>query len=330
MLTFDSVLGQEQLKKQLQKAAEEGRPSHAYLIAGEKGSGKRTIAKCFAKALQCTGEGSRPCGKCQSCLQMEDGSQPDVIYIEPDEKDSIGVGTVRERINDDIVIKPYRGPYKIYLVCDAQKMTVQAQNALLKTLEEPPKYAVLLLLTSSVEQILPTIQSRSVRLSMQPLPDETIRRYLMNSFKVPDYEADTYVTFARGNLGSATELLKNEDFETKKEEAIALLKSIDSADFGELYLKAAALGKEKDMGILNFFYIWYRDALCYKAMNQSEGLIFKEEIQYIKKVSREISYEGFEEIFAALLKTQEMIRANVNMETAMELLFVAIRDCRKE
>ena len=318
------------MKKQLQSIAEEGRPSHAYLIAGEKGSGKRTVAKCFAKALQCTGEGIRPCGKCQSCLQTEEGSQPDIVFIQPDEKDSIGVNVIRERINDDIVIKPYKGPYKIYIIDGTEKMTVQAQNTLLKTLEEPPKYAVLLLLTSSVEQILPTIQSRSVRLSLKPLPDEVIRKHLMSHYQVPDYQADTYVAFARGYLGRAIELLENESFEESRGEAIALLKSIDSTDFGELYQKASALGKEKNTEILKFFYIWYRDALLYKATNQSEGLIFKEEIQYIKKVSKEISYEGFEEIFAALLKTQEMIRANVNMETAVELLFVAIRDCKKE
>ena len=330
MISFDSILGQEQLKQQLAAAAKDGRHSHAYLFTGEKGSGKKLVAKCFAKALQCTSEGDKPCGKCKSCLQMEEGSQPDVIFIGPDDKDKIGVDVIREKVNDDIIIRPYAGPYKIYIIDGAETMTVQAQNALLKTLEEPPKYACLFLLTSSVEEILPTILSRSVRLSLKPLPDEIIKNYLMSKLRVPDYKADTYVAFARGNLGRAIELLEREGFEEVKQQAIALLKSMDSADMGELYLKASALGKDKNDEVLKFFTIWYRDALCYKATNQTEGLIFQEEIQYIKKVSREISYEGFEQIFRALDKTQELIRANVNMETAFELLFVAIRDCKKE
>ena len=150
MAGFRDIIGQEQIKEHLQNALESGKISHAYIINGEKSSGKEFIAKVFAMTLQCEKGGKEPCQECHSCKQVLSGNQPDIIKVLHEKPNTISVEDIRTQINDDVAIKPYSSPYKIYLLEDAEKMTVQAQNALLKTLEEPPEYAVIILMTANV------------------------------------------------------------------------------------------------------------------------------------------------------------------------------------
>ena len=217
------------------------------------------------------------------------------------------------QVNNDMGIKPYQGPYKVYLIEEAEKMTVQAQNALLKTLEEPPEYGVIILMTSSLEALLPTIQSRCVLLNMRPVRDEL---------------AKLCTAFARGNIGQAKLLASSEDFDRVREEAVTLLKYINEMEITEL---AAAVRKiteyQLDMtDYLDIISVWYRDVLMFKAMNDANHLIFREEIQYIKRVADRSSYEGLEKILDALEKAKARLRANVSFELTMELLFLTIQE----
>ena len=137
---------------------------------------------------------------------------------------TISIDDIREQINNDIVIKPYSSKYKIYIVPDADMMSVQAQNALLKTIEEPPAYAVILLLTENAEILLPTIRSRCVMLKLRNIKDQLIKKYLMEQMEIPDYKADVCVAFAQGNMGRAIMLATSEHFNEIKEEAVHLLR----------------------------------------------------------------------------------------------------------
>ena len=200
MAGFQDIIGQEQICEHLQTALKLQKVSHAYIINGERNSGKKFIAQIFAMALQCTGEGEKPCQVCRSCRQALSENHPDIIWVTHEKPNSIGVEDIRTQVNNDIGIKPYQGPYKVYLMEEAEKMTVQAQNALLKTLEEPPEYGVIILMTSSLEALLPTIQSRCVLLNMRPVRDELVQKYLMEQLQVPDYRAKLCTAFARGNI----------------------------------------------------------------------------------------------------------------------------------
>lgn len=328
---FDAIVGEEQLKDKM-RAISRSAPSHAYLLAGERRSGKTTLAKCFAAAIQCEGDGEKPCGRCMSCLQVEEGSHPDVIFLTHEKEETIGIADIRTGLNEDILLKPYRAKYKVYVIDDAQNMTVQAQNALLKTLEEPPSYAVIILVSNTVDAMLPTIQSRSVLLPVKPLPDEVIRNYLMNHMRVPDYRADVITAFARGNLGRACDLVGNEEFEELKSNAITMLKGISDMDLGTAYVDAvdiAAKYKENKNSfaqLTDLILFWYHDALIYKSTGRSEGLIFREEIQYIKKVAAEMSYEGFEAVFRAVKEAKEKLRFNVSAETVADLLLISLKE----
>ena len=149
MAGFHDIIGHEKIKEHLQKAIGYQRVSHAYILSGEEGMGRKTIAKAFAMTLLCEKHGTEPCMECHSCKQFLSGNHPDVIWVTHEKPASIGVDDVRIQINDTVSIRPYSSPYKIYLVDEAEKMTVQAQNALLKTIEEPPAYAVLVLITTN-------------------------------------------------------------------------------------------------------------------------------------------------------------------------------------
>ena len=126
---WESVIGQNQLTDNLQNALKFNKISHAYMIQGEKLSGKRMIADIFARALQCESEGERPCNQCRSCKQAMNGNHPDIIYVEHDKPNVISVDNIRTQINGDIAIKPYSGPHKIYIMDEAEKMNTQDRKS---------------------------------------------------------------------------------------------------------------------------------------------------------------------------------------------------------
>ncbi|MBD5515181.1 MAG: DNA polymerase III subunit [Lachnospiraceae bacterium] len=328
MAKFTDIIGQEQLKEHLQNAIATNKVSHAYIINGERSSGKEFIARVFAMALQCEKSGVEPCGECHSCKQALSNNQPDIVYVSHEKPNTIGVEDIRSQINGDIGIKPYSSPRKIYIMNEGEKMTVQAQNALLKTLEEPPEYAVILILTTHVEALLPTILSRCVVLNMKPVPDRLVKKYLMEELAVPDYKANICVAFARGNIGKAKLLASSEEFEKVKDEAITLVKYINDMEVNEI-VKAIKKITEYKFDVNDYLDIlsaWYRDVLLFKATKDVNSLIFKEEIQQIMRVSDRSTYEGIETIVNALQQAKRRLEANVNFDLTMELLLLTIKE----
>ena len=328
MATFKDIIGQEQLKEHLQNAISMNKVSHAYIINGERSSGKEFVAKIFAMTLQCEKQGTEPCGECHSCKQAMSQNHPDIIFVSHEKPNTIGVEDIRNQINNDIVIKPYSGPRKIYIMNEGEKMTVQAQNALLKTLEEPPEYAVILILTANVDAFLPTILSRCVVLNMKPVADELVKKYLMSALHVPDYKANICVAFARGNIGKAKLLASSEEFEKVKEEAITLVKYINDMETNEI-VKAIKKISEYKLDVndyLDILSVWYRDVLLYKATRDINSLIFRDELQQITRVADRSTYEGIENIVNALEQAKRRLQANVNFDLTMELLLLTIQE----
>ena len=235
---------------------------------------------------------------------------------------------IRVQINGDIAIKPYSSPRKIYIINEGEKMTPQAQNALLKTLEEPPEYAVILILTTNVEAMLPTVLSRCVVLNMKPVSDRLVKKYLMEQLAVPDYKANISVAFARGNIGKAKMLASSEEFEKVKDEAITLVKNINDMEISEIVKAIKKISEYKfDVNdYLDILMAWYRDVLLFKATKDVNSLVFKEDIQQIMRMSDRSTYEGIEQIVNALQSAKKRLEANVNFDLTMELLFLAIKE----
>ena len=164
MPDLKDILGNEILKDHFRTAVKQNKVSHAYIIEGEKGSGKKMIAAAFAKILQCENrQASTACGTCASCIQVEHKNHPDVIWVSHEKPSVISVKEIREQVVNTIDIMPYKGPYKIYIVDEAEKMNLAAQNAILKTIEEPPEHVIFIFATTEPHKVLPTIISRCQR-----------------------------------------------------------------------------------------------------------------------------------------------------------------------
>jgi len=328
MPKFDDIIGQDQIKKYLQKTIQTNKVSHAYIINGERGSGKEFIASLFAMTLQCEAREADPCMICHSCKQAITNNQPDIIRLSHEKPNTIGVEDIREQINKDIQIKPYSSSRKVYIINDGDKMTQQAQNALLKTLEEPPEYVVIIILTNNVMLLLDTLVSRCSVLNMKPVKDSIVRKYLMETLHVPDYQADICVAFARGNIGKAKSLASSEDFDNIKEEAITVLKNIQEMDVSDLIIAIKKIGEYKlnIQDYLDILIIWYRDVLLFKATYDATNLIFKEEVKYIKEQASKSAYEGIEIIIKAIEKAKQRLDANVNFDLVLELLLLTIKE----
>ena len=328
MGSFKDVVGHRDVIQYLQNAVAENRVSQAYIVNGERGTGKKMLAKLFAMALLCEEHGPEPCNKCHSCVQAESNNHPDIIWVTHEKPGSIGVDDVRTQINNTVAIKPYQGPYKVYIIPEADIMTVQAQNALLKTIEEPPEYAVIMLLTSNVDALLPTIQSRCVRLDLKVVDDSLVKKYLMERLHVPDYQAEIDASFAQGSIGRAEEAATSQEFAEMTQNALKILKYANTMEVYELSdsIKALSAEKQNINDYLDIFQFWFRDVLMFKATREIDNLVFKQEINYIKEQAKVRSYENLEKILDSIQKTKVRLKANVNFELALELLFLTIRE----
>jgi len=328
MARFEDIIGQEHIKNQLKQAVASNRPGHAYVIVGDRYSGKEFIAKTFAQALQCSSEGDRPCCTCSACKQAMAGNHPDIIKITHEKPNTIGVDDVRNQIVNDMVIKPYNGRYKIYIINEGEKMTPSTQNALLKTLEEPPAYGIIMILTTNENALLSTILSRATVITMKPVPDKLVKKYLQEEAKVPSYKADIAVAFARGNIGKAKLLASSEEFDNIRNEALSLLHNISNMDDADIISNIKSISEYKlEIGeYLDIIAVWYRDILMYKATKDMDSIIFKEEVKTIIKMADNCAYEGIEEILKALETAKTRLRANVSFDLTIELLLMTIRD----
>ena len=328
MSGFHDIIGHEKVKEHLQKAIEYHRVSHAYILSGEEGMGRKTLAKAFAMTLLCEKSDKEPCMQCHSCKQILSGNHPDVIWVTHEKPGSIGVDDVRTQINDTVQIKPYSSGYKIYMIDEAEKMTVQAQNALLKTIEEPPAYAVIILMTTNQEAFLPTILSRCIQLKLRPLKDAVVSSYLTESMEIPESKADVYAAFARGNLGKAISLATSEKFALLYREVLTLLKNIKEMDIPMLldYIRKLQEDELDLYECLDFMQLWYRDILMFKVTKDINTLIFKDEYSVVSGLCQRSSYEGLEQILSAIDKAKVRLEANVNKDLALELMLLTMKE----
>jgi DNA polymerase-3 subunit delta' len=328
MAGFRDIIGHNQIIEHLKNAIRMDKISHAYILNGESNSGKMMLAEAFAMALQCETGGAEPCMECRSCRQAKEHNQPDIIYVTHEKPNIISVDDIRHQLNNDIVIKPYSSKYKIYIVDEAEKMNVQAQNALLKTIEEPPAYGVILLLTTNADSFLPTILSRCITLNLKTVKEDLIKEHLMKVHRIPDYQAEVCASFAQGNVGKAIQLATSGDFDELKSEAISLVKKLEDMDLYELNgcIKQVNEFKPRIHEFFDLLTLWYRDVLYFKSTENVTHLIFKDEVYDIKKQAAKKSYSGIETILRSIEQTRRRLNANVNYDLSIELLLLTIKE----
>ena len=227
-MRFFDFYGNDGLKQRLSAALSGGGLSHCYILVGPEGSGKKTLARLIAAAMECTGQGEQPCGVCPNCHKIFGGGHPDVITIDSD-KATVPISVIRD-MQADAYIRPNEGRRKIYLIPRAQDMLAPAQNALLKLLEGPPGYCAFLLMTDNAEKLLPTVRSRAVELELFPLSDQALMNALKKLAPNADPEArSAAVEQSDGYVGSALARLNTPDPGTQ-EQVTAIAAAIATGD----------------------------------------------------------------------------------------------------
>lgn len=328
MYTFEEIRGNTPLVEQLRRSAASGRSSHAYLFLGGAGAGKRLIANTFAKALQCEGE-KRPCDSCKSCHAFNHGNHPDVIYFQPLKNGkTYTIEDVREQLLETVDLKPFQYEKKIYIIEKADALNIQSQNALLKTLEEPPAHAVFLLLAERAEAFLPTILSRVVVMKIRPLSAETIADYLMQAGHLAE-ESHILSAYAQGRIGQALELVEDEGFREMRQDILGKLEALPSMSEGEAYLLAKDLeGYKNDLRFLDIMELWYRDLLTAKSLREEGYLIQRDKKDAIFRAAKEPAALLAKK--AAAVRTARMrLAQNANFRLTMEVMLMDLKETGK-
>lgn len=328
MYTFDEIVGHEEIVDHLQNAIKNGKVSHAYIMDGEKGIGKKLIANTFAKTLQCEKGAITPCDDCTSCRTFDSLNNPDVIYVEQTKKTGIGVDDIREQINQDINIKPYAYPYKIYIVDNADTMTEQAQNALLKTIEEPPAYVVILLLSNNINKFLITILSRCVVLKLRPIKPDKVKDHIMKTLDISDYRAELITSFAQGIIGKAKELASSSEFFDMRESMINIVDCIIKGDDYEILEVSNKFDDYKDtiQDFLDLFMTWFRDLLIIKKINDESYIINRDKLRTLLKQSQVLSYNKISAMIENINEAKNLLKQNANFRLVIEMMILQIKE----
>ncbi|MCK9268066.1 MAG: DNA polymerase III subunit delta' [Alkaliphilus sp.] len=324
-INFEGIVGQEQAVEKLKRSLENNQISHAYLFEGEKGLGKKDIALRLAFVLNCTGDDRKPCNKCNSCIKIAGGNHPDIKIIEND--GIIRIGEIRKIIGE-MQLKPHEGRYKVYIICDADRMNMESQNALLKTLEEPPSYAVLILLTTKGYSLFPTVISRCQVIKLYPENPEVIKHYLIKNKKIDEEQAHMLATFSGGVVGRAVELLDNPDFYYRREKIIEICDKLLTSNLFAV-LEQIVFFEEHRLYIEEIFGLminWYRDLFMYsetRNMDFITNIDRKEEIDFH---AAKIDSAKIRDIVFIIEKAKNNLRSNVQFRLNIEVMLLNIRE----
>lgn len=326
MSQLKQILGNTQNIGHFKEAVRKGKVSHAYIIDGPEGIGKKTFAGYIAAALLCEkGIEEGPCMVCGSCVKADTHNHPDIIWVEHEKPTVLSIGEIRSQVIDTVDIVPYYGPFKIYIIKDAQLLNENGQNALLKTLEEPPEYAIFFLLTDNYDMLLDTIKSRCMKLRMEPLDLKTIIRQLEKG-KADKALVEENAALSKGNLGLAMRLTEDEEKAALKNGTLKALKNMSNLDALEIFQFASDLDKTDGAQVLAYMQMWYRDLALVKNEAAGGRLYFAKEKAVLQRQADAVSPEGLGRIFHALTEAKLRLDNSVKCEAVFEALFLTIRE----
>lgn len=333
MNTNWNLIGHEWAVHMLQQALTSGRIGHAYLISGPPNVGKATLALRLAQVLNCETSEIEPCGTCRACRRIERGNYPDLrigglaaqaAAQKPSEsvKNRLGIDAVREW-QADIALRPYEGRRRVFILYDAETLTDQASNALLKTLEEPPLYATLMLIAHGSGDLLATITSRCHSLKLRPVPRAQVTQALIERWNIAPDDARTVAAWSGGRVGWAATVAQSPELLAARAQQLDTLIELPTQPLTERFKWAESAGKlykggEKDsvFELLDLWQTWWRDVLLVAA-GAPEGVINVDRREELRAFAR-LPLPAIHRVIATINQAGIHIRENVSPQLALE------------
>ncbi|MBI4489700.1 MAG: DNA polymerase III subunit delta' [Deltaproteobacteria bacterium] len=318
-MPFSDIVGHKRQLETLRRGLERDRLHHAYLFVGPEGVGKKTVALSLAMAIQCRERVHDFCGRCINCVRVQSGNDPDVRVVGLlTGKKEISIEQIRE-LERELKFRTFSGRKKIAIVDPASLMNFSAQNALLKTLEEPPRDSLLILISTSAGGLLPTLLSRCLRLSFAPLSLEEVKGFLVLKRGVKQEEAESLAAMGMGSLGRAT----SPDMESLMERRrvwVERIGCLTQGDYrgGVTLAEELAVVKEECLQFLEWVEGWYRDILIFRVTGSSGGICNLDMLQQIHQQSELYSLERIIFLLSQTVSTTARIQRNVNRRMALE------------
>lgn len=324
-----NVKGQERVVDALTRSLKANRVAHAYLFEGPEGCGRRTTALALIQVLFCTQPiNGDACGSCTSCRKLATGNHPDLQFLSPlPDKRDISIEQVRE-LQQVLSLRPYEATRKACLIEPADRMNEKSANALLKTLEEPPGHAIIILLTTQADLLLATIRSRCQHLRFSPLQDQVIEELMRQNGIEPTLAAEL-APLAEGSMERAL-TLESEGDEAKRRELLACLAQANTRQISTIFDTAESLssGREETLALCTLLISLVRDLLVLRTIGQA-GIANRFLTAELAAEAARFSPENIMTALELVLTTRRAIQGNANPKLAMEHLLLGYDRLRK-
>ncbi len=328
---FKDIEGQDRAVEFFRSSVNRNKLAHAYLFLGPQSVGKTLLAKNLAKFLNC----EKPvkhgdldidcCDSCISCRKIDDFNHPDVHWIEAEQSRRVSIDEIR-LAQKEISLKSYEGKLKVMIVLEAHRMTEEAANSLLKTLEEPPGHSLIILTSANINGLLPTIVSRCQTVKFYPLNYEKLKQILAQRYKFKADDLHFLSAQAEGRIGRALSLRDKQALDKKNR----LIERISRFDRRPSSAELFNIKDKKELAnqirhLLN----WFRDILIFKVGLPASSIINADRLEGIKSQAKMFNLQELEQIITEIDQTHRLIESNVNPKIALEVMFEEIAKCRK-
>ena len=311
-----SIIGHDQIIEQLLHAIESNRVAGAYLFAGPANIGKETVARYFAKSINCTASEQGSCNSCLSCRKIENGNHPDVQIIRPSGA-WMKIDQIRE-LQKWIVYQPLEGKRKVYILTEVDCMNLEAANCLLKTLEEPPAGSVLVLITSNLDALLPTIRSRCQIIDFHPLAIPEIAAYLIQQYNLEEHKAFPIASLSSGAVGKALTRLGEEENISQEE----IPEIIETSNRLAAFRIAENLNQNPEA--LDHLVTWYRDLLLLHQGAPVNSLTHIYHAERLQQLTSSYSRLKLQRAIKTIFETKDLLKRNVNATLALEVMVLKL------
>lgn len=315
---FSQLYGHETVKKSLESAIAHDRISNAYVFEGIQGVGKKLCAKIFSQALVCSEKENAPCGECPFCVQAKALTMPDIIYVKKDaDKATIGVENVRQQVIGEVYLKPRNANRKVFVIEEGDDLSVEAQNALLKVLEEPPAYVTFIICVTSKEKLLSTVLSRSQTVTFFPLSCETVAKYLIDKTDTPEDKTQLLSKMAQGSIGTALELATDDTKLTRMEKSVTALINLkkNALRIREM-VELLTEEKENITEIIDYMSTFLRDCVLIKT-EMPQMAVFSDKVSDMRVFSQDLSKKNLISAFDKLNQLKIKLKQNLNFNATV-------------